>query len=83
MHVIDVAHELEGGVTHRAEHALMRSAKHVVDKMCPEYTERVPMPCMWWVKPGCVEQVEERGQWDVRRCRVCHNGGAWGFGQCH
>ena len=42
---------------------------------------RTVMPCMRWVKPGCVDQVEEHGQWDVRRCRVCHNGGAWGFGQ--
>jgi len=42
---------------------------------------RKVMPCMRWVHTGCIEQVEEHGQWDTRRCRRCDNGGAWGFGQ--
>ena len=42
---------------------------------------REVMPCMRWVKKGCINQIEERGQWDTLFCSRCDNGGAWGFGQ--
>ena len=43
--------------------------------------KRKLMPCMRWIKRGCVDQIEERGQWDTHMCSRCDNGGAWGFGQ--
>ena len=38
-------------------------------------------PCMRWVYHGCQQQVARTGNWDSTRCRMCHEGAAWGLAQ--